>query len=63
MDIEKLESLNKIAIEPLHKIIKWLLVALLVSVLGNICQAFYRSSEVNLIADDNLYSEITQTQG
>lgn len=63
MDLEKLDALNKIAIAPLHRIIKWLLIALLISVIGNIVQAFNKSSEVNLIADDNLYSDISQTQG
>lgn len=62
MDLEKLNALNTIAIAPLHKIIKRLMVLLVISILGNVVQALH-NSEVNLIADDNMYSDITQTQG
>lgn len=63
MDLEKLKALNEVAIAPLHKIIKWLLIVLLASLLGNVVQALNKSSEVNLVADDNMYSDISQVQG
>lgn len=62
MDIEKLEALNEIAVKPVYRMARWLAILLVVSVLGNIVQAL-KNSEVNLIADDNMYSEISQTQG
>lgn len=63
MDLEKLNALNDIAIAPLHKVIKWLLIALMISFAGNVVQALNKSSEVNLVADDNVYSDISQVQG
>lgn len=63
MDLEKLQELNEKSMDKLYRMARWLFILLVVSIAGNVVQALHKSSEVNLIADDNLYSDITQTQG